>query len=183
MFLLGHIEQTLNDLPRGYTLKIKALAARKDSGQHFMHIRRSQDEDNIVGRFLQRLEQGIKGLGSEHVGFVQHIDFVFASGGRHHDLLAQVTDIVDTTIGGRVNLNHVERVARCNLTTLLAFVAWFAVFRIAAIDCFGKQTGSTGFAGTSRTGKEIGMRYIVVFQGIFERANNRLLTNKIIKSL
>ncbi len=115
--------------------------------------------------------------------FVKYIDFILTRGGRHHYLLAQVTNTVDTTIGGGVNLDDIERVAGGDLTTLLAFVARLAILRVATVDRLSKQAGSTGFTCASRPGKEVGMYYAAASQGVFECANNRLLTYKIIKSL
>src|SRR2546421_10755560 len=94
------------------------------------------------------------------MSFVEHIDLIFAGARRHHDLFAQVTDIVDTSIGGGIYLDDVEGVTGGNLTALEAFVARLAVFRGATINCFCQQTCSSGFTGSSGSGKEIGMFYL-----------------------
>src|SRR6266436_5475955 len=183
MLLLSYKEQMIYDLPRSNTLKVETLAAREDGRQHFMHICRGHDEDRIGWRLLQCLEQGIKSFGGKHMRFVKHVDLILTRGGGHHYLLAQVANTVDTTVRGCINLDHIKRVACRNLTALLAFVARLAVFRVAAINRFSKQAGCAGFTGTSRPCKEIGMSHVATSKGVFERANNRLLTNKIIKSL
>src|SRR5260370_37559359 len=104
MFLPSHEEQTINDLSRGYTLKVERLAARDDGGQHFMYICRGQDKDSIGRRFPQRLEQGIKSLTGKHVRFVKYIDSILTRGGSHHYLFAQVTNTVHTTIDASSNV-------------------------------------------------------------------------------
>src|SRR5713226_6285635 len=180
MFLPSHEEQTINDLSRGYTLKVERLAVRNDGGQHFMYICRGQDKDRIGRRFLQRLEQGITGFRGKHVRFVKYIDLILTCGGRHHYLLAQVTNTVDTTIGGGVNLDDIERVAGGDLTALLAFVARLAILRVATVDRLSTQAGSTGFSGASRHGKEVGMYYARAPQGVFGWASNPLVAGRII---
>src|SRR5437660_10764123 len=116
------------------------------------------------------------------MSFVEHIDLIFAGARRHHDLFAQVTDIVDTSIRGGIYLDDVEGVTRGNLAALQAFVALLAVFRVATIYRFCQQTRSTGFTVTSWSGIAIGMFYIVAVESIFERTNSLLLTMKIINS-
>src|SRR5205085_8151154 len=98
-------------------------------------------------------------------------------------LLAQIADAIDTTIGGRIYLNNVERVTSGDLTALLALVARFAIFRVTAIDGFGEQAGGAGLASSSRPGKEVGMCQFTGGQRIFERANDLRLTDQIVKVL
>ena len=98
----------IDDLASGDAFEVETLAAREHSGQHFMYIGCSHDKDGIVRWLLQSFKQGIEGFGSEHVGFVKDVDFVFASGGGHHDFVTQVTDTINTTIGGGVNFDDVK---------------------------------------------------------------------------
>ncbi len=73
-----------------------------------MHLGCRQNEDGIGRWLLERFEQGIKGLGREHVRFVKHVDLIFARGRRHHDLLAQIANAVDATIGSGIDLDDIE---------------------------------------------------------------------------
>src|SRR5690349_4728583 len=98
------------------------------------------------------------------MGFVEHIDLIFTGARRHHDLFAQVTNIIDTSIRGCIYLYDVEGVTRGNLTTLQAFIARLAIFRVATIYGFGQQTCSAGFTSASGACKEIGMFYIVTLE-------------------
>src|SRR5712691_5146308 len=142
-----------------------------------MHICGRQDKDSIGRWFFQGLEQGIKRFGGKHMRLVKHIDLVLTCGGRHHDLFAQVANTVDPTIGGGINLDDVERVASGNLTALLTLVAWFPIYRIATVDRLGKKACGTGFASAPGASKKIGMRQAATAERVFERANNRFLTN------
>ena len=183
MLLPGNKVQMLDNLPRGNALEVETLATGEDSWQHFMHICGGQDKDSIAWRLLQGLEQGIKGFGGQHVRFVKHINLVLTRGGRHHDLFAQVTDAVNTTIGSGINLDDIERVASGNLTALLALVAGFPIDWMTTIDGFSQETGSTRLAGSSRAGEEIGMCEVTITERVFERANDRFLPNEVTESL
>src|SRR5712692_8570517 len=138
MLLLSHEVEVLHNLSRGNAFEVETLATREDGGQHLMHICGCQDEDGVAWWLFQRFEQGIERFCREHVRFVKHIDLVLTRRGRHHHLLAQVSNAVNTAIRGSVNLDYVERVACRNLATLLAFVAWLTIVRIGTIDGFGK---------------------------------------------
>src|SRR6266571_4515447 len=183
MLLSSNEVQVLDDLAGGNPLEVETLAAREDGGEHFMYIGCRQHEDHIVRRLLKSFEQGIKCLRREHVGFVKHIDLVFACRRRHHHFFAQVTNAVNATIGGGINLDDIEGVARRNLPALLAYVARFAILWIEAIDGFSQQASGTCLASASWPGKEIGMRRLTTTQRIFERANDWFLTNEVIKCL
>src|SRR5260370_16806078 len=97
----------------------------------------------------------------------------------HQYLRGMVTSTVDTTIGGGVNLDDIERVAGGDLTALLAFVARLAILRVATVDRLSKQAGSTGFTGASRPGNEVGMYYAAPSPAVFSFSNNPLFTYKL----
>ena len=108
MLLSGNKVQVLNNLARGDAFEIETLATREDGGQHLMHICGRHDKDGILWRLLQGLEQGVKGFGGKHVGFVEYVDFVLTRGRRHHHLFAQVANAINATIGGGIDLDDVE---------------------------------------------------------------------------
>src|SRR6266496_74223 len=98
----------INNLLCGDAFEIEALATREYCGQHFMYISGRHYKDGMWWRFLQRLEQSIESFRGEHMRFVKDIDLVLTRSGRHHNLLAQITDTIDTAIGGRIDLNHIK---------------------------------------------------------------------------
>ena len=60
----------------GKPVEIEALAARGDGGDYFVRIGGSQDENDVRGRLLQRLEEGIGALPRYHVHLIDDIDLV-----------------------------------------------------------------------------------------------------------
>ena len=148
-----------------------------------MYVGRRHDEDGILGRLFQSFEQRVKGLGGQHMGFVKHVDLVLPGGGRYHDPFAQFADVINTTIGGGVDLDDIERVACCDFVALQALITRFAITRVFTIDSLGEQTGGAGLAGATRSGKQVGMTEVAAFQSVFERADDLFLTNEVIKRL
>src|SRR5438270_760257 len=148
-----------------------------------MHIRCRQYKYSVWWGLFQRLEQGVKCLGGQHMRLVKHVHLVLPGRRRHHDFFTQVTNAVYTSIGGRVDLDDVEGVARGNLTALLAHVAWLTIDRSATIDRFCQQTRGAGFACSPRSREEVGMGKFTAAERVFERANDGFLTNEITESL
>src|SRR5947208_7123318 len=110
---------------------------------------------------------------------VKHIHLVLPSGRRHFDFIAQITNVIDTAIGGRIDLNDVKGIARGNLTALLAHVTWLTIDGGTAIDRFRQEAGDTGFTCTPRSRKEIGMSKFAAGKGSFKRANDGFLTDEL----
>ena len=74
-------------------------------------------------RFLQRLEQGIEGLGREHVHFIDNVDLVARPAGARAHGQTHLADLVDAAVAGTIDLQHVEILARGDALTNLAGVA------------------------------------------------------------
>jgi hypothetical protein len=58
----------------------------------------------IPWRLLQCLQQGVEGLGGDHVNLVDYVDLVLALHRGIGHVFAQLTDIVDAVVGGAVDL-------------------------------------------------------------------------------
>src|SRR5581483_1025984 len=114
-----------------------------------------------------------------HMSFVEDIDLVFAGGGGHHYFFAQFANAIDTAIGSRIDLNHIERIASGNLTTLLALVARLPVLWVCAVDGLGKEASHRGLAGAARPGEEIGMSQVTTIECVFQSTNDSFLTHKL----
>ena len=114
---------------------------------------------------------------------VKHIYLVLPGRRRHHDFFTQITNAIDTAIGGRVDLDDVEGVPSGNLAALLAHIAWLTIDGGATIDRFCQQARGAGFACSPRSRKEVGMGKLTAAERVFERANDGFLTNEIAESL
>ena len=69
------------------------------------------------GRLLERLQERVPGRVREHVRLVEDVDAAAAAHRRERDVLAQLADVVDGVVRGRVHLDHVERRALRRIAT------------------------------------------------------------------
>ena len=87
--------------------EIKALTAAQDGRQHPLRIGGGQHEHHLWWWFLQRFQECVEGGGGEHVAFVHHIHLPTGLDRRKARAFDQLTDVVDTRIGGGIDLDHV----------------------------------------------------------------------------
>ena len=65
-----------------YQPKRHALAAAHNGGQHNVGRSAQQDEHDALGRFLERFEQRIGGVGTQLLGTVDDVDLCLGADGR-----------------------------------------------------------------------------------------------------
>ena len=73
-----------------------------------MLLRRGEDEDDIRGGLLQRLEEGIEGLCGEHVHLVDDEDLVAAHLRGDACLLCQLAHAFNAVVARGVQLEDVQ---------------------------------------------------------------------------
>ena len=104
-------------------VKAEVLAARADGLRNIFRLGRRHHEDDVRRRLFEGLEQGIEGGLGDLVGFVEDVDLVAVAGGRIARSVAQLANLVDAAIGGRVDLDHVDGVALANFDAGVADAA------------------------------------------------------------
>jgi len=109
------------------------------------------------GRFLKSLQESIEGILCNLVSFINDIDFESAHGGRELNIISKITDVIDSTVTGGIEFDHIHAVAFGDRQTNRALITRFAILRILAVDRFGEDTGCGCFPYSSRAAKEIGI--------------------------
>ncbi len=104
-------------------MKIETLAAADDRRQNFLGLGRRENEFYVRRRFLQRLEQRIERGGSEHVHFVDNVNFESRLGRRVTRVVAQLAHLLDAVVARAVDLEHVQAIARRDLLAIIAHAA------------------------------------------------------------
>ena len=137
--------------------KVKPLAAGEDGGGNLVHLGGGEDEDDVLGRLLHDFEQGVERPDAEHVGLVDDVDAVVDLGGGEVCLLAQLADVVDAVVAGRVDLGDVEHRAVVDALADFAHPAGIAVLLVWAVDRLGDDLGAGGLAGAARAGEQVGV--------------------------
>ena len=148
-----------------------------------MRLGGGKDEFDVGRRFLQRLQQGIEGVGGEHVDFVDDDDLVATPGREIADRVAEFPDVIDSGIGSAVDLKHVDRVAVGDLLASGAGIARFRRCPLFAVERLGHDSGGTGFTHPAGAGKEKGVSDTAGGQGIGQGPADMLLTDQVGKGL
>ena len=141
---------------------------------HLVGLGRGQHEDHVVGRLLERLEQGVLGTRCEHVHLVQEVH-LGATGRAERHLAQQVADVVDLVVGRGVEFVQVERGPGLDRDTRLALAAGLAIGRIRAVQHLGQDAGSRGLAGAPRAAQEVGVMDPTVASRVPEGCDHMLL--------
>ena len=92
----------------GHPFEIVDLTTAEDGGQDLVLLRRGEDEDDVCGRLLQRLEEGIEGGRREHMYLVDDEHLILAQLRRDARLLHQRLDMLHGVVRGGVELEDVE---------------------------------------------------------------------------
>ena len=136
--------------------EIQPQTPGKNGGRQLAGLRRGQNERHIFRGFLQRLQQGVEGLRGKHVHFVDDVDLVPSHRRRIVDAVAQLADVIDTAVGGRVDLHHIQEIAVTDGLTGRALAAGPLSLR-RTVQTLGKQPRRGGFAGASGSAEQVSM--------------------------
>ena len=162
------------ELLRGEELELVVLGAAADGRQHLLRISGGEHEPHVVGRLLERLEQGIGRPGREHVDLVQDVH-LGAPGGADGCALDQVADGVDTVVGGRIELEQVEATARLHVLARGALTTRLAALQVLAVQRLGQDASRGRLARAAGTREEVGVALGLVVDRIAQRADHMLL--------
>ena len=80
-----------------------------DGGQHFVRFGSGEDEDQVLRRFLDDLQQGVETLSGDHVGLVDDEHPVPRLRGHVESLVPEVPGVIDAAVTGRVEFHHIQR--------------------------------------------------------------------------
>ena len=144
------IHQMVRDDGARNGAKIKALAAGKDRRQNFVRLRCRKNKHHMRRRLLQRLEQSVEGLLREHVHLINVNDTVVAARRRKLHIVPQVTNVINTAIGGAVNLEHIQTAPLGNLPAHVLIRVKIHLRPAGAVKSLGKNTRRGGLAGAAR---------------------------------
>jgi hypothetical protein len=116
------------------------------------------------------------------VRLVNDVHAIAAFAGSVGDFVAQVANVVDAAVGGRVDLNQVERPTVQRRATQRAGVARVAVFSMLAVDGAVQDAGDRRLARAAGTREEVGVCRPLEFDGVAQRAGDVLLADDVFKA-
>ena len=152
-----NIQQPAGDVLRTDAAEIKPLTARENGRRHLVQLGRRQNEQNVLGRLLERFEQRVERTDGQHVYLVDDEHTLAHLRRRVARLVSQVADIVHAVVGCRVNLGHVQHRAVQNAAARRTLVARVAVHQMLAVDRTREDLRTGRLARSSRAGKQVRM--------------------------
>ena len=114
---------------------------------------------------------------------VDDVDLVFSLRRGIGYLVNDLTDIVHTVVGSRIDLDDIHAGSRRNRLTNTAFPTGAVLCGVFAVHCFRKNLRHRSFTGTSRSGEQIRMADPVRPQLILQCGHDMILTLDIGKSI
>ena len=164
--------------------EVEALAAREHGGRDLLGIGRGEDEDHVVGRLLERLQEGVEGRPREHVDLVHDVDLVAPARGRVLHVLAKRPDLLHAVVRRGVDLEHVHGRARGEVEAGGTFPAGLGLGAApGAGQRLGEEPRGGGLAHAARPREEIGVRHAPGGEGVAQRAGDGLLPDDRVEGL
>ena len=179
---LDDAAQLGQDLRLGQRLEGVALQARDDGRANLGWVGRAEDEEDVVGRLLERLEQHVPAF-LDALDLVDDEDLAGEVGRRGVDARQQVAHVVDPVVRGGIELDHVERAAVADGDAGLARVVGLAVDWIKAVDRLGDDARHRRLARAARTDEEQAVADPAQAGGVAQRFDDRLLADDLAEGL
>ena len=177
-FLLRHMLQMTHDVVHRHALEVVDLASAHDGRQNLVLLRRRQDEDGMLRRLLQRLQERVERRLREHVNLVDDEHLVLADLRRNPHLLDEHADVLHRVVRSRVKLVDVVRASLVERLARLALAARLPVrLGIEAVDGLREDAGTGRLAHATRTAEQIRMRQPSALDGILQRHRQRTLSH------
>ena len=143
----------------------------------------AKDEDHMGRWLFQGFQQGIERWGGEHMGFIYDVDLVFSAGRGISHILSELPCLVNSPVGGGVDLVDIDRGAGRNFPTGVALVAGLRGGTLLAVECLGQDAGGGGLSHPADSREEVGVGESVLRDGVLQGADNGLLTDYLLKAL
>ena len=137
----------------------------------------------MLGRLLERLKKRVEGLRSEHVHFVDHVDFVLSLDRRITNVVAQLAHLLDAVVARAVDLEHIETVAARDFLTAVAHPAWSNGRPVNAVERFSQNARGGGLADPARPDEKIGVGQPILLDRVLERTRDVFLADEIVERL
>ena len=161
-----------------HLLQVELQAARQHRHRNLLRIGGGEDELDVLGRLLQRLQHRVEGLLGQHVHFVDHINLEAAARRRIHGVVQQLAHVVDAGVGGGVDLDQVDEAAAVDLGAGGADAAGGGGDAGLAIERLGENARQRRLADAARTGEQIGVVQAVLLERMGQRAHHVLLPHQ-----
>ena len=143
-----------------------------------MELGGSKNKQQMLRWLLDDFQQGIKCRDGKHMHLVDDIHPHLHLRRRIHCIIPKVTHIVNTIVGGSIDLQYIHAGTGVDGTAGLTAITWISVIRFQAVYCLGQYFRTAGLSGAPGTGKQIRMAHSAGHQlGILGLGNSHLPRN------
>ena len=175
--------QTLKNFPGADGAEVEVLATGQDGPGHLVQLGRGQDEDHVRRGLFQSLEQRVECLGGEHMNFIDDENLVTVPCRPVSDAFPQFTNFVNAAVGGRIDLEDIDGLARSHFPAGSAVVAGIDGGPLTAVQRLGQNPGRGGLAHAPCPGKQISMGDAILGDGVLEGLRRGSLPHNLSKGL
>src|SRR6185437_4532441 len=157
--------------------QVELQAARQDGCRDFLRVGRRQDELQVIGRLLERLQHRVEGVCRQHVHLVDHVHLEAANDRLVDRLIEKLADLVDAAVRRRVELDIVDEATAIDIAARAADAAGVRRDASEAIDTcaiqrLGEDSRHRRLADAAGAGEEIGVMQALLRQRIGERLDD-----------
>ncbi len=124
-FFLGNVRQPLRYMCQGNATEIEALTTGDYGRRDLVWLRSGQYKNDMRRWFLQRFEQRIERWIGEHMNLINDIELDASLTWSKANLLTEVTDFINSTIAGRIDLDHIQKTTFVHSPANTALTTWF----------------------------------------------------------
>ena len=172
------------DLGHRQPADVVSLESGQDGRREAGGLGRGEHEGHEVGRFLERLEEGVPGVLRDLVGLVEDVDLAPELARRVRQAFAELADGIDAAVARRVDLDEVERDAVADGDARRAGIAGVAVAQVGAVDGLGEDPARATSCPVPRgPTKRIAWRDAAGPDRVAERLDDRLLADDLAERL
>ena len=185
LFLRQYVGEMTGELRVRQQREFEVLGPRSNGGEDLLRIGRGEHEHDVLGRFFERLQHGVRRGRRQHVDLVEDVDLA-AARRAHADVHVrdQVAHRVDTVVRRGVELDEVVEGSARDRRAVLAFATRLAVgAEIEAVQGTGEDAGGRGLAGAARPREQIGVADPVLFDSVAQRGGDVFLADELAELL
>ena len=140
----------------GQEAELEVLRATADGGQDLVRVGGGQHETHTARRFLERLQEGVRRAGAEHVHLVEDVH-LRPAGRRHHRAAHEAAHVIDLVVGRGIELEEVEAVAGLHGDARIALTARFTVAEVLTVERFRQDAGRGRLTRAARPREQVGV--------------------------